>query len=99
MNRDQVIAILREHEADLQRGGIRHLHLFGSLARGTAVQNQSDVDLIAEFDGTKRLSLFDKAGLEVELSELLKARVDLSDRKMLREPVRLTAEREAIVVF
>jgi len=27
---------------------------------------------MAEFDGAKRLTLFDKAGLEVELGELLK---------------------------
>ncbi len=99
MNREQIIDTLREHAAKLQTGGVRHLHLFGSYARGTAIQDLSDVDLMADFDGTKRLTLFDKAGLEIEISEMLQAPVDLSDRAMLKEPVRLNAEREAILVF
>jgi predicted nucleotidyltransferase len=99
MSKDQVIAKLREHAATLQRGGIQHLHLFGSYARGTAVQDLSDVDLMADFDSGKRLTLFDKAGLEIELGEILQARVDLSERTILKEPVRLNAEREAILVF
>ena len=75
------------------------MRLFGSYARGTAVQNISDVDLMADFDGAKKLTLFDKAGLEVELGEILKTRVDLSDRAMLKESIRQNAEREAILVF
>jgi predicted nucleotidyltransferase len=59
----------------------------------------SDVDLIADFGGGKRLTLFDKAGLEVELGELLNRRVDLCDRATLKEPVRLNAERDAVLVF
>jgi hypothetical protein len=99
MNREQLIATLRKHAARLQTGGVLHLHLFGSYARGTAVQNMSDVDLMADFDSAKRLTLFDKAGLEVELGEILQTRVELSDRAMLKEPVRRNAEREAILVF
>jgi predicted nucleotidyltransferase len=99
MNKEKIIAKLREHQSQLKSGGIERLFLFGSHARGTAVQNASDVDLIADFDGAKRLTLFDKAGLEVELGELLNSRVDLCDRVMLKEPVRLNAEREAVLVF
>jgi hypothetical protein len=55
------------------------------------------VDLIADFDRAKRLTLFNKAGLEEE--HLLNSRVDLCDRAMLKEPVRLNAEREAVLVF
>ncbi len=46
---EQVIAILRAHEAELRRAGIRHLSLFGSVARGDA-EAGSDVDLAAELD-------------------------------------------------
>lgn len=76
-----------------------HLSLFGSYARETAIQDVSDVDLMADFDGAKRLTLFDKAGLEVELGEILQTRVELSDRAMPKQPVRLNAEREAFLVF
>lgn len=99
MDKEKIVAKLREHQSELKSGGIKRLFLFGSHARGTAVQNTSDVDLIADFDGAKRLTLFDKAGLEVELGELLNSRVDLCDRAMLREPVRLNASREAVLVF
>jgi hypothetical protein len=54
---------------------------------------------MADFDGAKKVTLFDKAGREVELGEMLKTRVDLSDRAMLKESIRLNAEREAILVF
>jgi predicted nucleotidyltransferase len=99
MDKEEIIARLREHQAELRRGGIERLFLFGSYARGTGVANASDVDLIADFDRAKRLTLFDKAGLEVELGDLLNSRVDLCDRAMLRDPVRLNAEREAVLVF
>ena len=33
---EQVIATLRDHAAELRQAGIRHVGLFGSLARGEA---------------------------------------------------------------
>ena len=33
---DTVISVLRAHEAELREAGIRHLSLFGSVARGHA---------------------------------------------------------------
>ena len=99
MDKEKIITRLREHQAKLRHGGIERLFPFGSYARGTAVGNVSDVDLIADFDRAKKLTPFDKAGLEVELGDLLDSHVDLCDRAMLREPVRLNAEREAVLVF
>jgi predicted nucleotidyltransferase/predicted HTH domain antitoxin len=85
-----IIAKLREHEAELT--------LFGSVARGDAAV-RSDVDLMGDFDRARGLTLFDMAGLEVRLGEILETRVDLSDRRMLKKPVRLRAEREAVLAF
>ena len=99
MEKEQIISKLQGYAANLQEGGIQHLHLFGSCARGTAVSGQSDIDLMADFDQSRRYTLFDKAGLEVELTELLGTQVELSDRAMLREHVRVNAERDAILVF
>ena len=56
------------------------LSLFGSVAHG---KEGHDVDLMAEFDSTKHLSLLDMAGLERRLSALLEAPVDLAPVKML----------------
>jgi uncharacterized protein len=52
-----VIATLRSHEAELRAAGIRHLSLFGSLARGDT-DDASDVDLVAELDPAVRIGLF-----------------------------------------
>ena len=44
MERSEVIAKLKEHEAELTRLGVEHLYLFGSTGRGAA-RDDSDVDL------------------------------------------------------
>lgn len=98
MDREQVLARLRAHEQELKGAGIISLSLFGSVARGVATE-QSDIDLIGDFDRAKRLTLFDLAGLEVRLADILETRVDLADRRMLKDPVRVRAEREAILAF
>jgi predicted nucleotidyltransferase len=98
MDRDTVIAILRAHEQELKEAGIVRLAVFGSVARGEA-RPGSDIDLIARFDKTKRLSLFDVAGLESRLSEILGTAVELAQEDMLLDPVRARAEREAVLAF
>lgn len=71
LDKSTIIAALRDHEAELRSAGIRRLYLFGSYARGTAVPTASDVDLLAEFDGSKRLTLVSLGSLESRLSDLL----------------------------
>jgi len=96
MDRDRVKATLRAHEAELKSAGILSLSLFGSVARG---EKGNDVDLMAEFDTTKRLTLVDMAGLENRLAELLGVKVDLALAKSMKEPIRQHAAREAVFVF
>ena len=95
---NDVLQTLRDHENELKQLGASHAAVFGSVARGDAT-TQSDIDLMGDFDGARGLTLFDMAGLEMRLGEILETRVDLSDRHMLKEPVRLRAEREALVAF
>jgi predicted nucleotidyltransferase len=54
MGRDQVIATLKAHEKELRAAGVVRLSLFGSTARGDR-HPDSDVDLLAAFDETRRL--------------------------------------------
>jgi predicted nucleotidyltransferase len=98
MDRDHVIAALREHEAELKIAGIVRLSLFGSVARGDYTP-QSDVDLMAEFDASKKFSVLGRVHLENRLADLLGAKVDLSHTPMLRDGVRERAIREAVLVF
>jgi predicted nucleotidyltransferase len=98
MDRDSVLATLREHAPELRQAGVVHLRLHGSLARGTASPD-SDVDLIAEFDPAKHLSLLDLVGIELRLCDLLGTQVDLSPAHTLKPPVRERADREAMLAF
>jgi predicted nucleotidyltransferase len=98
MDREFVIAKLREHAPELKAAGIVHLRLHGSLARGAATAG-SDLDLIAEFDATKHLSLLDMIGLENRLSDLLGACVDLSPQHTLKQHVAERAARESVPAF
>jgi uncharacterized protein len=98
MDREDVIATLRAHEPELRAAGILHLRLHGSVARGDATA-ASDVDLIADMDGSKHLSMLDMVMLENRLSNLLGAHVDLSPAHVLKEPVQAKAAREAVLAF
>jgi len=99
MDRFTIIARLREHEQELKAAGIEHLALHGSYARGTPTRETSDIDVIADFDRTRKQTLIGKAHLENRLSDILGLKADLSDRKMLRPEVLERAERESVLVF
>jgi uncharacterized protein len=45
MDKDQVIAKLREHETELRAAGAEQLSIFGSVARGEATE-ESDLDIL-----------------------------------------------------
>jgi hypothetical protein len=98
MNRRSVVKTLRLHEPELRASGIVHLRLFGSVARGEE-SSRSDVDLMADLDRSKRLSLVGMAHLENRLSDLLGVKVDLSPAGTMKETVRARAVREAIHAF
>lgn len=98
MDRSRVIDVLRGHEGELRAAGVVHLSIFGSVARGDASE-KSDVDLMADFDRSKRLTLVKIGSLQQRLSEWLGAEVELSSADWMREPVRSRAIREAIVAF
>lgn len=47
MDKDQVIAKLREHETELRAAGAEQLSIFGSVARGEATE-ESDLDVLVK---------------------------------------------------
>jgi predicted nucleotidyltransferase len=44
IDREEIIATLRAHQAELHRRGVRHAALFGSLTRGES-KRTSDIDI------------------------------------------------------
>lgn len=59
-----------------RRHHIRKLSIFGSYLRGD-FGPESDIDFLVEFDQRHIPTLFDVAGMEIELSEMLGRKVDL----------------------
>lgn len=94
-----IVDKLRACEAELKHAGIEHLFLFGSYARGTHNPTSSDVDVIAEFDRSRKPSLLGRVHLENRLTDILGVKADLADRKMLLPEVLEQAERESVLVF
>ena len=68
-------ALLREHETEIQRFGLRRLGVFGSFVKGTQGAD-SDVDLLVEFEeGAKNIDHF--MGLALLLEGTIGRRVEL----------------------
>jgi len=90
---DELIATLRAHETELRAAGVKHLSLFGSIARGDP-NIGSDVDLAAELDPSSRIGLFALTALERRLSELLGRSVDLVPEPVEKQRLRANIDRD-----
>ena len=90
MDKERILATLRQHAPELQAAGISHLRLFGSATRGEAIP-KSDIDLLGEFNPGRRITLLTISGLQERLKQLLGAEVDLSSTAWVREHVRSQA--------
>jgi hypothetical protein len=100
LDRDKghVIQTLRAHEPELRAAGVMHLSIFGYVARDEASAS-SDVDLMAEFDSKRKMTLLDMVELESRLSDILKVKVDLTPAKTMKARVRERAALEAVLAF
>jgi hypothetical protein len=95
---ERVIATLRAHEAELRRAGIRHLSLFGSVARGDAAED-SDIDLAAEFDPAAEMDLIRLVALERQISEALGRPVEILPEPVENPRLRANVERDRRSAF
>jgi predicted nucleotidyltransferase len=95
---DEVIASLQAHAAELRAAGVRHLALFGSVARGEAGP-QSDIDLVVELDHEAHITLIGLGGLELRLGELLGRKVDLLPEPIQKPRLRTNVDRDRRDVF
>jgi predicted nucleotidyltransferase len=102
MRRDEIIAKLREREAELKAAGVASLALFGSVARGDDEDN-SDVDVVVRLtdQATKRgFAYFGQIeALRQRLSELLGRPVDLIAEPVSKERLRERIEKDRAVAF
>jgi uncharacterized protein len=102
MRRDDAIAKLRAHEAELRDAGVTALSLFGSVARGDA-GDASDVDVLVRLDDEVRHSGFRYFGqlarLGDHLSDILGTDVDVVAEPVRKERLRRAIEQDRVVAF
>jgi predicted nucleotidyltransferase len=98
MQREVAVAKLLESRAALESRGVRHLRLFGSTARGEGTLS-SDVDLIADFDESRRWTIVSIGSIQMQLTDILGVDVDLTLEAWMKKPVADKALNEAIHVF
>jgi uncharacterized protein len=96
MQRARAIEVLRrERPVLVTRFGVRRIALFGSVVRDQARQD-SDVDVLVEFDGPVTLDRY--MGAKFHLEDALGNKVDLVTTTGLRSRIRPAVEREALDV-
>ena len=98
MNREEIVARLREHEAALRTRGVAHAALFGSRARGDH-RPESDTDIMIEFDPEARITVFDYAGLKSYIAALFDGPVDVVNRNGLKPYIKPAATGDTIYAF
>ena len=98
MNREDIIARLRQNEAELRARGVLHAALFGSRARNDA-RPDSDTDIMVDLDPAAHVTLFDYVGLKDYIASLFEGPVDVVNRAALKPHVRPVATADALYAF
>jgi predicted nucleotidyltransferase len=95
MNRNEILQKLIILKDELKKFYVRDLYIFGSYAREEA-QEQSDLDILVDFEPEAKIGLFEFARLRRRLSEYLGREVDLVTRDAIRPEMRDEILREAV---
>ena len=97
VNRQEAIARLKRHEAELKALGVDHLYLFGSTARDEAGED-SDVDLFFDH-GKGRIGLYELIDVKERAASILGRRADIMTRASLHPALKKRIENSAVPVF
>ena len=97
MKRDEVLAIVAQHQDKLTAMGVKSLALFGSVARDEA-KPDSDVDFLVEFDD-RPIGLFDVSRVRLYLEDVLGCSVDMGSPHSLKPYLRDRVLKEKIRAF
>src|SRR3954452_9651131 len=98
MDRQSVLAILKKHQAELERQGVRHAALFGSVARGEA-KPDSDIDIMVDLDPDARLGVYEYVGIKDYIAELFDQPVDVVNREGINPYDRPAVLTDAVYAF
>jgi uncharacterized protein len=90
----EIVAKLRQHVPELRTRGVRHLYVFGSVARSDAGVDR-DVDAAIDTDPSSDFSPITLGSVIADVEQWL----DLGERAVLRPSLRAEFERDAVRVF
>ena len=94
----EVIRLLRANRAELEKIGIRHADIFGSVARGEDLPN-SDVDILVDLDPAIVRDLFAYSRVQRTLQDLVGRRVDIARRGRTRPELEAEFIRDAVHAY
>jgi predicted nucleotidyltransferase len=101
MRREEIIAKLRDHEAELRAAGVASLALIGSVARGDDDAG-SDIDVVVRFanDPPTGFAYFGRIDeLSKRLQSVLGRSVDVIAEPVGNERLRAAIEKDRTVAF
>ena len=98
MDRQEIIARLRDNEAALRARGVAHAALFGSRAWGDA-RSDSDTNIMIGIDPDAPVGVWEYAGLKEYIASLFEGPVDVVSRGGLKPWVRPAATADAVYAF
>lgn len=96
--REELIAELLRLKPELEKGGVRHMALFGSRARRDN-RPDSDIDLIVDLDDSRGLSLLDIVGFHDLVEDRIGLPAHITTRGSLEGRFRQRVERDQVTVF
>jgi predicted nucleotidyltransferase len=95
VNKSEVLQKLSMFQDELKKHSVKDLYLFGSYAREEA-GDQSDLDILVEFEPNAEIGFFEFARLRRRLVQLLDLEVDLVTPDAIHPEMREEILREAI---
>jgi uncharacterized protein len=98
MEKQKIIARLKEEEGALRLRGVKHAALFGSRVRGDN-RPDSDIDILIEVDPLACLSVFDYVGLKEYIGGFFDSPVDVVSLDGLKAYIRPAVTVDATYAF
>lgn len=98
MDKQDILARLRENEAALKARGVRHAALFGSRARGDN-RPDSDIHILIDLAPEAPIGMWQYSGLKTYIAGLFEEPVDVVSREALKPYVRPAATADAVYAF
>ncbi|MBZ4684196.1 MAG: polymerase beta domain protein region [Fusobacteriales bacterium] len=86
MTEKDIIEILKSHEKEIKRFGVKKIGIFGSYVKQNYNEN-SDIDILVDFENVSRISK-SYFGLKFYLEDLLGKEIDLCREKDIKKELK-----------